>query len=519
MTKSTANTSNSNGIQYFIQIILVGQLITNKEKSNDKSWVNFKFEEDSKIQSQENRIKHQIVADKKPTHNLLEQKQLNEKQSSKEQKSQVQQEKTAKGSLQFEVIDENIVILGGWLQVSVNLGNLLNEQVDAITNAANEYLQHGAGVARAIADKGGPQIQIESDEWVLNNGKVDTGTARGFTSAGEMTNCKYVIHAVGPVWTDGYRDDESLLYNCVYDTLKTATKLCCKSVSLPAISSGLFRFPIKLCVRYFFSAVEDFCYQNNPENVSLRKIRFTNFDEPTVIEFQQEFLWRYSVRKECYPLTGKDNLGDKHKNEEALKLLENRNEEVSQFYQANPRQQKKSWEQACYMLDLFEKKYRRKLQNNQEGREQNSSNSYKYYNRQYQNRKKDNYTGQEKNYQKKHYEQQNIDGKKINEEKKNSQGYKQSQINSYFGNKQSADDNKYSHKQQQFRNEQKQYNQNFQPYSSKQNNFQIEQDNFSSNQMKNDQRKKSKNNEDMTMNDDYQGASNQGRQVYFKKQQ
>ena len=60
------------------------------------------------------------------------------------------------------------------------------------------------------------------------------------------------------------------MYDCVRDVFKTATSLKCKSVSLPAILSGRFRFPRKLCVRHFFRAAEDFAFENKPSDVTLR---------------------------------------------------------------------------------------------------------------------------------------------------------------------------------------------------------------------------------------------------------
>ncbi|CDW75525.1 UNKNOWN [Stylonychia lemnae] len=178
----------------------------------------------------------------------------------------------------YKVVGKFQVLLEGWLEVSVNMGDITDEKVDAITNAANEYLQHGGGVAGAISKKGGPKIQQESNEWVRDHGRVETGTAGAVTSAGRMKNCQYVIHAVGPVWT--YALDQ-------------ASKLECESISVPAISSGIFGFPRNLCAQILFDAAEEFCYQNQQDSTSLRYVRFTNFDKPTVDVFQKEFQYRY----------------------------------------------------------------------------------------------------------------------------------------------------------------------------------------------------------------------------------
>lgn len=137
--------------------------------------------------------------------------------------------------------------IGQRLNVHIVLNDITSEKVDAITNAANEDLWHGGGVAGAISRKGGPTIQKESREYVKQNGRVKTGTC-GFTSGGNL-KCKYVIHAVGPIWNDriGPQANVDLLASAVMNTLIMAEKLECKSVSIPAISSGIFGFPKPLC--------------------------------------------------------------------------------------------------------------------------------------------------------------------------------------------------------------------------------------------------------------------------------
>src|SRR5262245_10239962 len=80
-------------------------------------------------------------------------------------------------------------------------GDITEQDVDAIVNAANEMLAHGGGVAGAIARKGGPQITSESRRWVEEHGRVPTGGA-AITGGGNL-KARYVIHAVGPVWRGG----------------------------------------------------------------------------------------------------------------------------------------------------------------------------------------------------------------------------------------------------------------------------------------------------------------------------
>jgi putative ATPase len=133
------------------------------------------------------------------------------------------------------------------LTVAIVLNDITKEVVDAITNAANEDLWHGGGVAGAISRKGGPIIQKESREYVKKYGRVKTGTC-GYTSGGNL-HCKYVIHAVGPIWNDSVAPEVNInyLHSAVLSTLQMASKLDCQSVAIPAISSGIFGFPKPLC--------------------------------------------------------------------------------------------------------------------------------------------------------------------------------------------------------------------------------------------------------------------------------
>lgn len=96
-------------------------------------------------------------------------------------------------------ISKSSATIGG-LTVDVVLKDITSEVVDAITNAANDDLMHGGGVAGAISRKCGSYIQKESNKWVYENGTVKTGTC-GYTSGGQL-NCKYVIHAVGLMWSN-----------------------------------------------------------------------------------------------------------------------------------------------------------------------------------------------------------------------------------------------------------------------------------------------------------------------------
>jgi O-acetyl-ADP-ribose deacetylase (regulator of RNase III) len=110
-------------------------------------------------------------------------------------------------------------------------GDITIEQVDAIVNAANEHLQHGGGVAWAILRRGGEVIQEESDAWVRAHGAV-SHAAPAWTSGGRLP-CRYVIHAVGPVWGDG--DEDAKLAAAITGSLRVADELKCATIALPAL--------------------------------------------------------------------------------------------------------------------------------------------------------------------------------------------------------------------------------------------------------------------------------------------
>jgi O-acetyl-ADP-ribose deacetylase (regulator of RNase III) len=176
------------------------------------------------------------------------------------------------------VVLENLFPSGQRLQLVQ--GDLTEESVDAIVNAANSALAHGGGVAGAIARKGGPQIQDESDRWVLEHGPVRHAEP-AYTRAGRLP-CRYVIHAVGPVWGEG--DEDAKLSAAVGGSLALADKLALGSLSLPAISTGIFGFPKERAARLILSAIYNYLGQNPASG--LTQIRLVVIDQPTLSAFQ-----------------------------------------------------------------------------------------------------------------------------------------------------------------------------------------------------------------------------------------
>jgi O-acetyl-ADP-ribose deacetylase len=158
-------------------------------------------------------------------------------------------------------------------------GDITERAVDAIVNAANSYLQHGGGVAGAIVRKGGQIIQEESDRI----GYVPVGDA-AITVAGNL-QAKFVIHAVGPRMGEG--DEDNKLKSAVLNSLLRASEKGLKSISIPAISSGIFGFPKDRCAMVLIR--EAIHYLKDYRDTSLELIEFCVYDAPTVEYFEKEF--------------------------------------------------------------------------------------------------------------------------------------------------------------------------------------------------------------------------------------
>jgi len=161
----------------------------------------------------------------------------------------------------------------------LGLGDITERNVDAIVNAANKHLQHGGGVAGAIVRKGGSIIQQESNRF----GFVPTGNA--VITSGGMLKAKYVIHAVGPRMGEG--DEDMKLKRAVQQTILLASERGLQSISMPAISSGIFGFPKDRCAAILVGEAAEFFRSN--KSSSLNVIEFCIFDEETLAHFRLEF--------------------------------------------------------------------------------------------------------------------------------------------------------------------------------------------------------------------------------------
>ena len=148
-------------------------------------------------------------------------------------------------------------------------GNLLEEPVEAIVNAANGRLAHGGGVAGIIARAAGQALIDESERIVRSRGTLPTGSAV-VTTAGKLP-FKGVIHAVGPRYGEG--DEEQKLIEALASAFERATERGWQSVSFPAVSSGIFAVPLEICARAYIAAA-----RASP----LGKVRLCLRDQPVI---------------------------------------------------------------------------------------------------------------------------------------------------------------------------------------------------------------------------------------------
>jgi O-acetyl-ADP-ribose deacetylase (regulator of RNase III) len=161
------------------------------------------------------------------------------------------------------------------VRIELVLGDITEQDVDAIVNAANSSLLGGGGVDGAIHRAAGPDL-VEECRLL---GGCDTGDAKA--TAGYRLKARHVIHTVGPVWRGGADGESDLLASCYRRSLEVADELECRTVAFPAISTGVYAYPIDAAAEVAISAVR----AHEPQSVSL--IRFCLFSDEALNAFEE----------------------------------------------------------------------------------------------------------------------------------------------------------------------------------------------------------------------------------------
>lgn len=156
-------------------------------------------------------------------------------------------------------------------------GNLVTQNVDAIVNAANSQLAVGGGVCGAIHRAAGPAVEEEIEQKYPDG--CPTGSAVA-TGGGELA-ARWIFHAVGPVWQGGHAGEGTQLRSAHRRCLELAVEHQCQSIAFPAISTGIYGFPIDLAAEHALDEVRKFLV----ETKAVLRVRFVLLDAGSYAAF------------------------------------------------------------------------------------------------------------------------------------------------------------------------------------------------------------------------------------------
>lgn len=166
-------------------------------------------------------------------------------------------------------------------EILLRRGDLTSETADVLVNAANSSLLGGGGVDGALHRRGGPAILAECRE--IRQKQYTTGLPVGqavATTAGDLL-ARWVVHTVGPVWSASH-DQSELLADCYCNSLRVADGLGAETVAFPAISTGVYRYPLADAARVAIAAVRE----TLPTLEHVREVRFVLFSDEAYAAFE-----------------------------------------------------------------------------------------------------------------------------------------------------------------------------------------------------------------------------------------
>ncbi len=147
-------------------------------------------------------------------------------------------------------------------RVIIKIGDITREKVDAIVNAANSSLMGGGGVDGVIHNVGGSVI-LEECKHIRKDYPNGLPTGQAVITTGGNLMAQYVIHTVGPIWSNGKQGEADLLRNCYINSLKLASDNKIKSIAFPAISTGIYGYPQDQAAKVSSTAIKDFLRNNS----------------------------------------------------------------------------------------------------------------------------------------------------------------------------------------------------------------------------------------------------------------
>ncbi len=162
-------------------------------------------------------------------------------------------------------------------RIEIFRGDITKLKVDAIVNAANSSLLGGGGVDGAIHNAAGPELL----EYCRKLNGCPTGEAK--ITPGFKLPAKFVIHTVGPIWRGGIQNEAKLLASCYKNSLNLAIENGIKTIAFPAISTGIYGYPLNDATKITVDVTIEFLKNNQ----SIEKVIFTCFDEKTYQVYQK----------------------------------------------------------------------------------------------------------------------------------------------------------------------------------------------------------------------------------------
>ncbi|MEQ9606920.1 MAG: O-acetyl-ADP-ribose deacetylase [Kiloniellaceae bacterium] len=163
-------------------------------------------------------------------------------------------------------------------RIEISPGDITKLDVDAIVNAANAQLRPGGGVCGAIHRAAGKNLR----EACAKIGGCDTG--QSVATDGFDLKAKYVIHTVGPVWHGGDRNEEALLASCYRTALKIAKQIGARSIAFPAISTGIYGFPLVRATGIAVATARDFLQRDD----GIERVVFSVFGPEAEAAYRSE---------------------------------------------------------------------------------------------------------------------------------------------------------------------------------------------------------------------------------------